>query len=147
MKCKEAHKNLIFYLEGSLDSTLNNGINEHLAACPDCRGFADKLRLTNDIIEEEKEFGADTDFFEKITERMEAESKRTIGPLMHYLRTAVAAAVVVLGILSGVNIARVTTSNTLASSNVEFSEEFYSLNDLYKEPIESFFLLNDLDNE
>lgn len=145
MDCSKIHKDLIFYTEGSLDEKNRKAVEEHLLKCEDCSAFADMLKASLDIIAQEKMVDEDTAFADRVMEGMKKGEARTI-TLTGILRYAAAAAVIILGVFSGVNIARI--SSVPSENKVsEFSEEVYYLNDMYQEPIESFFLLKYEDNE
>lgn len=145
MDCSKVHNDLIFYLEGSLSGESKESVEEHLRKCEDCSAFAAMLKSSLDIIEQEKATTAGEDFADRVIAGMCQGQTRTIG-LFTYVRYAAAAAAVILGIFTGLNIARVTTSppDTMPG---EPADEVYYLNDMYQEPIESFFLLKYSDDE
>ncbi len=120
-------------------------VEEHLNLCDDCSAFADMLKASLDVISQEKKVVEDKAFTDRVIEGVKKEEAKKI-TLTGMLRYAAAAAVIILGVLSGVNIAKVTS---VPSDNEisEFSDEVYYLNDMYQEPIESFFLLKYEDNE
>ncbi len=145
MDCSKIHKDLIFFIEGSLAEEKRKSVDEHLRTCEDCSAFADMLKASFDVIGQEREVEEDKTFADRVIEGMKKKEAKTI-TLTGILRYAAAAAVIILGVFSGVNIARVTS---VPSENrvSEFSDEIYYLNDMYQEPIESFFLLKYEDNE
>ncbi|MDZ7738865.1 MAG: zf-HC2 domain-containing protein [Bacteroidales bacterium] len=145
MDCSKIHKDLIFFIEGSLDEEKRKAVDEHLLICEDCSAFADMLKASLDVISQEKKVEEDKTFADRVIEGMKKEEAKTI-TLTGILRYAAAAAIIILGVFSGINIAKVTTvpgENKVS----EFSDEVYYLNDMYQEPIESFFLLKYEDNE
>ncbi|MGM0463553.1 MAG: anti-sigma factor family protein [Bacteroidota bacterium] len=145
MDCSEIHKDLIFYIEGSLAEEKRKSVEEHLLNCEDCSAFADMLKASLDTIGREKMVDEDTAFADRVIGGMKKEKAKTI-TLTGILRYAAAAAVIILGVFSGVNIAKVTS---VPSENEvsEFSDEIYYFNDMHQEPIESFFLLKYENNE
>jgi len=145
MNCSNEHSDLIFYLEGSLSGERKKSVEEHLRACEECSAFAAILKSTLDIIEEEKKTTTDEDFADRVMAGMHQAQAKTIG-LFAYIRYAAAAAAIVLGVFTGLNIARVTTSHPDTVPG-EPGDEVYYLNDMYQEPIESFFLLKYSDDE
>ena len=72
-------------------------------------------------------------------------AKKAVGiPLFSIIKYAAAAAVIIFGVFTGINIAKVASG---VYRTGELSDEEYYLNDMYQEPIESFFLIKYEDNE
>lgn len=146
MDCSEVHKNLIFYLEGSLDEGLSLSVEEHLGLCSDCDAFADMMRKSLGTIEEEKNITEDKGFADSVLTALNSGKNTVNIPVLNILRYTAAAAVIVFGIFTGINIAKVAFESGEYVTG-ELSDEAYYLNDVYQEPIESFFLLKYEDNE
>ncbi len=146
MDCNRVHKHLIFYLEGSLDDETNKSVEEHLRLCPACAASADKLRLSLGVIEQEREVFEDNGFADKVLDRMRSEKRPVSAPVLSIFKYAAAAAVIIFGVFTGINLGKVTTGSGDYSSS-ELSDEEYYLYDMYQEPIESFFLVNNDNNE
>ena len=142
MKCSEVHNNLTDFIEGLLDKENEAEVQEHLGHCHNCGILAERVKESFSILEKEKEVDFDHGFISRVESRMEETRVVQMNPVFRIARIAVAAAIVILGIFSGINIGRITHGTSGAISTDEFSEEFYSLNDIYKEPIETFFILN-----
>jgi len=147
MNCKEVHNNLTDLVGGSLDKDRRAKIIEHLKQCNDCNILADRMKESFRIIEKEKIVEYDPEFINRLESRMAESRVVHMNPIWQITRVAVAVAIVVLGVFSGINIGRFTNEVAVNDNSDEFSEEFYSLNDIYKEPIENFFLLNIEDDE
>ncbi|HDZ40674.1 MAG TPA: hypothetical protein ENH59_03205 [Bacteroidetes bacterium] len=146
MECKEVHNDLIFFIEGNIDDKRSAEIKEHLEACHECADFADKLRASLDVIEAEKKVSENNDFADRIMAELNSRERKQKTYSLRILRYAAAAAVIIFGVFTGINIARMSSGygeNGLAG----MSEEMYYLNDLYQEPIEGFFLIKYEDNE
>ncbi len=137
MKCSEVHKDLIFYIEGDLSPERENALLKHLDSCSECRAYEKMMRQSLGVIKTEKDVPADDEFEGKVLEKMGSVRIKTysIAPLLKY---AAAAAVVVLGVFTGMSIANLTT-NTSNDKLAEAGEEYYYLDEV--EPIESFFLI------
>jgi len=146
MNCNEVNKHLIFYLEGSLSRDLSRQIGEHLGECTGCNEFAEVMRGSLSVLEDEKRIQPDPGFYGRVISRMESEKPLTASPYRRIVQFAAAAAVIIFGIFSGINIAKFTT-DYISYYEVELSDEFYYMNDIYQEPIEIFFLLNVRGNE
>lgn len=146
MNCNQVHKHLIFYIEGSLDEVKSKSVEEHLRLCTNCAAFADMLRASLGVIEEEKKINEDNEFAGKVIGEMHSAKKAVGIPLFSIIKYAAAAAVIIFGVFTGINIAKVA-SGPGGYRTGELSDEEYYLNDMYQEPIESFFLIKYEDNE
>lgn len=146
MDCSEVHINLISYIEGSLDKETAGAVSGHLDKCNECSAFMDMLRGSLAVIEQEKNVPANPGFTASIMAAMHRQQKDTGTVKLSVLRYIAAAAVIVFGVFTGINIARVVTG-TDDGALYDADSEAYYLNDMYHEPIESFFLLNYDDNE
>lgn len=146
MECSKVHKDLIFYLEGNLDEEMSSDIREHLSTCSACSDFAAMLRDSLGIIERERQVNEDNDFADRVIAALPpGERTASILPIS-ILRYVAAAAVIVFGVFTGINIAKMTMEQD-SSMRGDLIDEAYYLNDMYHEPIESFFLLKYEDNE
>lgn len=146
MDCSRVHKHLIFYIEGSLEADNFSAMEEHLRICNECSSFADMLRASLNVIEQEKKIIDDNDFTGKVMARINSGERVVNTYLVRIIRYAAAAAIVIIGVFTGINIAKVASGSGEYRTG-ELSDEEYYLNDMYQEPIESFFLLKNEDNE
>lgn len=146
MECRKVHNDLIFFLEGSLDEKNNANIKQHLETCKECSDFADMLRESLDVIEYEKKVSEDNDFAERIIAELSGKGRKHKTYSLSIFRYAAAAAIIIFGVFTGINIARLASGYD-HNGLTEMSEETYYLNDMYQEPIESFFLINYEDYE
>ena len=146
MECSKVHNDLIFFIEGTLREKRKAEIREHLDSCRDCSDFADMLRASLEVIEEEKLISEDSGFNEKVMARVNLGTGKKKSAAFTVIRYIAAAAVIIFGVFTGMNIARLA-SGYHDEGTTGISEEEYYLNDMYQEPIESFFLLKYEDNE
>lgn len=146
MECSKIHNDLIFFIEGKLDKRRSAEIEEHLAACSECSAFADMLRASLGVIEEERIIPEDKGFADRIIAKVDFGERKQRTRTLSILRYVAAAAVIIFGVFTGMNIARLASAYQVEGP-AEISEEAYYLNDMYQEPIESFFLLRYEDNE
>jgi len=146
MNCSEVHKDLIFYLEGSLDDDKRNALEAHLKTCDRCSGFADMMRGSLIIIEQERNIAEDRGFADRVLASIHSGKKAVSIPLFSIFRYAAVAAVIIFGVFTGMNIAKIASGPGEYRTG-ELSDEEYYINDMYQEPIESFFLLKYEDNE
>ena len=146
MDCSKVHKNLIFYIEGSLDKEASQSVKEHLDNCNDCSAFADMLQDSLGVIEEERIVHEDSQFTDRVIAGMQQVRGEAVTIRLTVLRYIAAAAVIVFGVFTGINIARVLSGydNDMA---FDINSEAYYVHDMHQEPIERFFLLNYDDNE
>ena len=95
MECREIHKDLIFYIEGTLSKERMATVEEHLNVCHSCSEFAGMLRRSLDIIEQEKKIPADSEFADVIISGIQGKKKAISISAMNILRYAAAAAVII----------------------------------------------------
>lgn len=145
MNCKTVHKDLIFYLEGNVDETVKTDIENHLSTCKNCSDFALMLKETLNVIEREKSIEAGSVFTEEVIARSAALTAKQFS-IFDALKYVAAAAVIVLGVITGISIARYSLSGGIPEEAAASADMDY-LNEMYQEPIESFFLLNPTENE
>ena len=146
MECSKIHNDLIFFIEGSLDERRSAEIEQHLASCRECSAFADMLRASLGVIEEERNIPVDQGFADRIIAEVDSRERKQKTRTLSILRYVAAAAVIIFGVFTGMNIARLA-SGYQDEAPAGIDEEAYYLNDMYQEPIESFFLLKYEDNE
>lgn len=146
MECSKIHNDLIFFIEGSLDERRSAEIEQHLASCKECSAFADMLRASLGVIEEERNIPVDQGFADRIIAKVDSRERKQKTRTLSILRYVAAAAVIIFGVFTGMNIARLASAYQ-DEVPAGIGEEAYYINDMYQEPIESFFLLKYEENE
>lgn len=151
MNCKEINKNLIFYVEGSLDTVKSSQVQKHLEECNDCRSSIIFLRDTLIVIDKEKIRDTNPYFSMKVMERLKKQSaskqisgvfsfNRIYKPSMAFLLTGLA---IYAGIFLGGSYTQKYEITSLEDSRANqiqtIADEFY-LNDLGIENIETILI-------
>ena len=140
MNCKQVHKEIFFYINGDIKPQKGSQVDEHLKGCSDCSEFLVYLTKSLDTIPVEKDIKRDPDFYNRINKELTKSQNPGLRSIYPLVRSVAAAAVIVFGTFSGINIARLSTGSTY--DDLIIDEEYYYINDIYQEPIENFFLIN-----
>lgn len=139
--CKTIQNDFIPYLVENLDENKMRKIDKHLTTCSVCAGFMAELHLSFQLIEEEKFTQVDNLFFIEIENRLAPPTKPNIKiGSMQWLGYAAAFAI---GLFAGSFIVDSLTTNLGPVQQQISSDDFY-WNDLDQEPIESFFINQNL---
>ncbi len=147
MKCKQCHKKLIIWQEGSASQKEKEAVESHLAVCAACRGFADYLRETLELAAAEAKIEEDPWFYARVKSRIDKELQGATGegwggifqPARRgILQPAFFSLLLLLGIYSGIRLGGMLqreSSQTLAS------EMFVPwMNEMATEPMETFLM-------
>ena len=146
MNCKEINKNLIFYIEGELQSEKEMEVQKHLKNCHDCNALFINLKETLAIITKEKATKPNPFLFTRIQEdicNLKEPGKIFFLPpaFTRILQTVAFSLLLIMGVVFGISVGNSLQNQTPRQSIVHQSDEFY-LNDFQQEAIESI-LLND----
>ena len=142
MKCKNIHKDLIFFVEGTLTTERKNEISKHLSGCEICRKFVAELAYSLEIIEKEKKNEPNPFLYSKIHnkindyERDTATIKVTAAKI---LRPVLVIILILLGVFSGIKLGN-SYSSKQSDDDSELQIITYYLNDLQHEPVETLLL-------
>ncbi len=150
MKCKEVHKNLIFYIENELNAETQSKIQEHINGCVSCKKLYEKIKNTLGIINKEEKNKAYPFFFTRIQQKIEelnsSEIKTGFLPsFTKVLKPVTLAILLAFGIFLGINLGNKYETNNYTESNENLLQAYaneYYVNELNEETIETF-LLND----
>ncbi|MBE9481280.1 MAG: zf-HC2 domain-containing protein [Bacteroidetes bacterium] len=150
MKCKEVHKNLIFYIENELNAETQSKIQEHINGCVSCKKLYEKIKNTLGIINKEEKNKAYPFFFTRIQQKIEELNSSEIktGFLPSFtkaLKPVTLAILIAFGIFFGINLGNKYETNNYTESNENLLQAYaneYYVNELNEETIETF-LLND----
>ena len=135
MKCEEVSKGLIAYLDRRADSAERAEMEEHLAACADCRTRAEEFRQLWNVMDElpaiEPSFGFDA----RVRQRVAAEPRRRwFESLVPQPRLALSTALLVVLM---VWVAKLPTRNTVnpgmggtIGANASAEQDFNAIKDL-----------------
>lgn len=143
MNCKKLHKNLIFYLDGDLPETEMIKMRTHLANCPDCAAFADKMMKTLGVLQSEKSPEVNPFFYTRLKAKMESQNedvKKVANPIWtRVLQPALFSLLLLVGVYSGIKIGQNTEDQFYATNSQEEQVVPY-LNEMEAEPIETFLM-------
>jgi anti-sigma factor RsiW len=147
MKCSEINKDLVFYAEGSLSDERRTAVENHISECSACKEFLIFLNETFRHVEIEKKIVENPFFYTRVMLRLQKREIRNNPLLVRLIPNLIAAAVFTAAIVGGVNLGRLYSGN-YEDNSVVMNEEIRFLDEIKQEPIESWFLtLNDDDNE
>lgn len=141
MNCKTLHKNLIFFLEGDLAPEKMKEFQSHLAECKSCAAFAQELKLTLGIIEQEKKPAVNPYFYTRLKAKLEnrvAEKSPVLGRavLVRVLQPAFFSILLLVGIYSGIKIGRPVPAKEYTLTLMQ-NQEIPYLNEMEAETIET----------
>lgn len=137
MKCKETHKNLIFFMEDELNVSEKLNIQGHIEECNACKLKLDSLKSFYQVMEKEKEVEFNPFLLTRIQESIKQEGsfnleKRRKVSLVPLLSSFVLVIVMAGGLWFGASVANIQNENTYA--DVEMTN---FLNDFQQEFVES----------
>jgi predicted anti-sigma-YlaC factor YlaD len=136
MNCKETQRNIFDYLDGVLDEHNTTEIENHLAICSDCSSRVSFIGSALDGISVERIVEPDSEFTGSVMLKIDSPG-RVISLRERFISIASAAAIVLVALFTGTSLARLASSGQNNEGTLLYAE------DVYFEPIESFFLLND----
>jgi hypothetical protein len=121
MTCNSIEKKLVFYLEGSLSDVEQQSVSQHIELCADCAAKVEYLRGSFQWLETEKTTEIKPFLYTRIKARMESENRRVyrwaFAPLAF-------ASVLVVGLVVGTLVARVTIQPTVQSQEFTVAQLF-----------------------
>lgn len=145
MKCKDVHREILEFTDANIKTGRSEDIQKHLQTCTDCKRYAEFVEANLLVIETDKVVQVSSDFDDILLGKL-VPLKKTVKLSRIILSTLTAAAMVMFGIFTGLNI-----GSSFGSDNgyeyAELPSEYYYSNDFQLESIESFFITNDKSNE
>jgi len=140
MKCKAIHKKLIFFLENDLPENEMEDIRLHLAECQECAAFAEYMRKTLNVVDQERGPDVNPFFYTRVKARLENEAvKDAVVPLWaRILQPAVFTLLLLAGVYAGIKIGQ--PANNIKESYYAEQEMFPYLYEMAAEPIETFLM-------
>lgn len=144
MNCKTLHTKIIFFTEESLPVWEMEEIKIHLENCSDCAAFANEMKKTLAVIENEKMPQLTPYFYTRVKARLENQAEnvvaaRQIPVLVRLLQPALFSLLLLAGIYTGVKIgqpAKINSENSVYTEN----EMIPYLNEMESEAIENFLM-------
>ena len=142
MKCKILHKDLIFFVEGTLSPERKNEVSKHLSGCKICRNFISELEYSFEIIEKEKKIEPNPFLYSRIQNKIN-DYERNTGTIKvtaaKILRPVFIILLVLSGIFSGIKLGN-SYSSKYSIDDSELQIITYYLNDLQHESVETTLL-------
>lgn len=136
MKCKDVNKEIINLVEGNLDPDKAHSLHEHINTCSSCKPysqFISEVFREIDLSKKEKVSSSfDNQLFEKLSLERLRVARRTL-----WLGPITAAAMIMIGIFTGLNLGRITAGN---NNYADLPDEYYYSNEIHLETIEGFFI-------
>jgi hypothetical protein len=144
MKCKNLHKDLIFFLEGDLPAKEMEQIQIHLAECDSCAAFAEDMKVTLGILEVEKSPAVNPFFYTRLKAKLENRESEKLQifrrPVFaRILQPVMFSILLVIGIYSGIKIGQPSPVKVYSTEMFEQDAIPY-LNEMETESIETFLM-------
>ncbi len=144
MNCKTLHTKIIFFTEGSLPAREMEEIKIHLENCSNCAAFANEMKKTLAVIENENTPQLNPFFYTRVKARLEnrVEEEKVIrrSPvLVRILQPAMFSLLLLAGIYTGIKIgqpAKISSDVPVFSEN----EMVPYFNEMETEAIENFLM-------
>jgi hypothetical protein len=144
MNCKTLHTKIIFFNEGSLPAWEMEEIKIHLENCSDCVAFANELKKTLAVIENEKVPQLNPFFYTRVKARLENQAENVVANrqtpvLVRILQPALFSLLLLAGIYTGVKIGQPVKVNYDIPVFAE-NEVVPYFNEMETEAIENFLM-------
>ena len=144
MNCKTLHTKIIFFLEGELPAWEMEEVKIHLERCPDCDVFADEMKKTLTVLQNDKLQNVNPFFYTRVKARLENQAEENVAVrrnpvLVRILQPALFSLLLLGGIYAGVKIGQPTKINSDNSVYTE-NEMIPYLNEMEAETIENFLM-------
>ncbi|MCF6240339.1 MAG: zf-HC2 domain-containing protein [Bacteroidales bacterium] len=104
MNCKEVENNLIFYIEGELDTNFSKKLNAHLKTCSSCNALYKNMKADMDFLSKDKALQTNPFFYQRLEQKIKnnnkENSKNNIKQL--YIQALTYAAAIIIAVFIGV---------------------------------------------
>lgn len=149
MKCNKPNRDLIFYVEDSLDPGRKKEITQHLSECDSCRNFVNELKQSLEIIEKEKRVETNPFLYSRIHSKIinyehQVHTFRVFA--LKILRPVFIVLLIASCIFSGIKLGSFYRSS-YTDEDSEVQVITYYLNDLQHEPVETILLSEEVEIE
>lgn len=144
MNCNTLHTRIIFFTEGSLPQNEMEEIRSHLEKCPDCAAFAEEMKKTLIILQNDKLQEVNPFFYTRVKARLENQAAEKVAVqqspvFVRILQSAFFSLLLVAGIYTGIKIGQPEKIHTNSSVYIE-DEMIPYLNEMETETIENFLM-------
>lgn len=144
MNCNTLHTKIIFFLERELPAWEMEEVKIHLERCPDCDVFADEMKKTLTVLQNDKLQNVNPFFYTRLKARLENQAEENIAfrrspVLVRILQPALFSLLLLGGIYAGIKIGQPSGAN---SGNAVYTENemIPYLNEMEAETIENFLM-------
>ena len=145
MNCTKVNINVIGYLEGTLPEPERSQMEQHLEDCRRCHDYVDFVKVTLKHIDDEKLIEAGDSFSDNILRKLDTgQATRDINLRRKLLYSISAAAALFFAVVTGQVLGRVSYYQATPETST-IGEEMFFVNDMSIEPIESFFLTENVE--
>ncbi len=144
MNCNTLHTKIIFFTEGGLPAWEMEEIKIHLENCSDCAAFANEMKKTLAVIENEKMPQLNPFFYTRVKARLENQVENVVATrqtpvLVRILQPALFSLLLLAGIYTGIKIGQ-PAKNAADTSVYAETEMIPYLNEMESETIENFLM-------
>jgi len=144
MKCKTLHSKIIFFTDGELPVAEMEQIKIHLSECSECAAFAEEMKKTLAVIENEKEPQLNPFFYTRVKARLENQAEqvevtRQAPVLVRILQPAMFSLLLLAGVYTGIKIGQPVKINSDVPVFTE-NEVVPYFNEMETESIENFLM-------
>lgn len=136
MKCKDVNREIINLVEGSLDPDKAQSLQEHINTCSSCEHYSQFVLEVFREIDLSKKEEVSSSFNSELFERLNIEKSRVARRTL-WLAPLTAAAMIMIGIFTGLNLGRISAGNNIYA---DLPDEYYYSNEIHLETIEGFFI-------
>jgi len=144
MKCKTLHTKIIFFIDGELPAAEMEQMKIHFSECSECAAFAEEMKKTLAIIDNEKAPQLNPFFYTRVKVRLENQAEnltatRQTPVLLRILQPALFSLLLMAGIYTGVKIGQPAKVNSDIPVFAE-NEVVPYFNEMEAEAIENFLM-------
>jgi len=144
MKCKTLHPKIIFFLDGELPAPEMEQIKIHLLECSECAAFAEEMKKTLAIINNEKTPHLNPFFYTRVKARLENQTEQVVATrqapvLVRILQPALFSLLLLAGVYAGIKIGQPVKMNPNVPVFAE-NEVVPYFNEMEAESIENFLM-------
>jgi anti-sigma factor RsiW len=144
MKCKTLHKNIIFFIDGELPAAEMEQMKIHLSECRDCAAFAENMKKTLAVINNEKTQQLNPFFYTRVKARLENQAEQVVVTrrtpvLLRILQPALFSLLLLAGVYTGIKIGQPAKINPNIPVFAE-NEVVPYFNEMETESIENFLM-------
>ena len=138
MNCKKVNKNLLSFLDGDLNPTSKNSIEQHIVACESCQLTLQNLRgIYSEINNEVDSVQLNPYIAQKVWDKLHVDHSTSIVPIIP-LRRSTIITIAAAGVALGIAIGSLLNSSVNSNSNTRNEQNWTQLaNDYFPSDVYS----------